>query len=626
MAVLAAAVKCLHGAPSKLSLITRSTDTSATTDEALEATAWDLERLVDGRGEAGVTALLDECAQRSDAFAALYAGKVADFDGDDLLKAMTELAVISELASRAGNYAALSFSTNTADPDRGALMASVEQRSTQIQTTVLFFGLEWAALDDDKADQLLATEGLDFCRHNLRMERRYRPHLLSEPEEKVMTEKGLTGASAWGRLFAELTSATMVDLPQAEQPVALDVALSRLTSPDREERATVAAAVTQALEPGLRTRAFIFNTLLQDKAVDDRLRCFPNWLSGRNLSNEASDESVEALVSAVRNRYDLPQRWYRLKAKLLGIDRLADYDRAAAVTSEDEDFAWSEAKDLVLDSYASFSGELADVARRFFDEQYIDAPVRPGKRGGAFCAYTVPSVHPYVMLNYTSKRRDVLTLAHELGHGVHAALAAGQGIFHQSTPLTLAETASVFGETVVFGRLLEQASSPQSRLALLAESLEGSIATVFRQISMNQFETLVHTERREVGELSVQRLGDLWAQSQTELFGDAVEVTDDYRSWWSYIPHFINSPGYVYAYAYGQLLALSVYRRYEEDGAAFVPDYLRLLSAGGSMAPQDLGEIVGVNLADPGFWDSGLALVERQLEQAEAAAADAGRL
>ena len=617
---------------SKLTAISAPTNTppapdaSPAPDAELDATAWDLERLVDGRGEAGVTALLDECAERAEAFAARHAGRVASFSGDDLCEAMTELAAISELAGRAGNYAALSFSTDTADPARGALMAAVEQRATQIQTAVLFFDLEWAALDDARADELLAAEGLDFCRHHLRMERRYRPHLLSEPEEKVMTEKGLTGSSAWGRLFAELTSSTMVALPGAPDPVALDVALSRLVSPDRDERRAVAAAVTEALEPGLRTRAFIFNTLLQDKAVDDRLRAFPNWLAGRNLSNEASDESVQALVTAVRNRYDLPQRWYRLKARLLGVDRLADYDRAAAVTSEDEAFAWGEAKTLVLDSYGSFSGELADVARRFFDDDYIDAPVRPGKRGGAFCAYTVPSAHPYVMLNYTSKRRDVLTLAHELGHGVHAALAAPQGVFHQGTPLTLAETASVFGETVVFGRLLEQASSPESRLSLLAESLEGSIATVFRQISMNRFEALVHTERREVGELSVQRFGDLWTESQTELFGDAVEVTDDYRSWWSYIPHFINSPGYVYAYAYGQLLALSVYRRYEDDGAAFVPDYLRLLSAGGSMAPEDLGRIVGVDLADPGFWDNGLALVERQLEQAEAAAADAGRL
>jgi oligoendopeptidase F len=252
--------------------------------------------------------------------------------------------------------------------------------------------------------------------------------------------------------------------------------------------------------------------------------------------------------------------------------------------------------------------------------------VRPNKRGGAFCAYTVPSAHPYVLLNYTYKRRDVLTLAHELGHGVHAALGAGQGIFHMATPLTMAETASVFGETLVFGRLLEQAATPESRLALLAESIEGSIATVFRQVAMNRFEHLAHTERRESGELSVDRIGELWTESQAELLGDAVDLTDGYRAWWSYVPHFIGTPGYVYAYAYGQLLALAVYGRYEEQGAEFVPSYLELLAAGGSRSPEALGEIVGVDLADPGFWDRGLDIVERQLDDAEAAAREAGRL
>jgi oligoendopeptidase F len=286
---------------------------------------------------------------------------------------------------------------------------------------------------------------------------------------------------------------------------------------------------------------------------------------------------------------------------------------------------WPEARELVQDSYSAFSGELGDIVRRFFQESWIDAPVRPNKRGGAFCAYTVPSAHPYVMLNYTYQRRDVLTLAHELGHGVHAALGASQGVFHMSTPLTLAETASVFGEQIVFGRLLEQTSSPESRLSLLADHVDGAVATVFRQIAMNRFEHLVHTERREEGELSVDRFGELWAQSQTELLGDAVEVTDGYRSWWSYVPHFIGSPGYVYAYAYGQLLALAVYGRYREEGESFVPAYLELLSAGGSRSPEELGAIVGVDLADPGFWDLGLALVEDQLAEAEQAARDAGR-
>ncbi|MCW3024749.1 MAG: oligoendopeptidase pepF/M3 family, partial [Solirubrobacterales bacterium] len=338
------------------------------------------------------------------------------------------------------------------------------------------------------------------------------------------------------------------------------------------------------------------------------------------------DESVQALISAVRARQEIPRRWYRLKARLLGLERLADYDRMAAVTEDEVTFPFSQAREIVLDCYSSFSPELGGVARRFFDERHIDAPVRPAKRGGAFCAAAVPSVLPYVLLNYTSRRRDVLTLAHELGHGVHFALAARQGIFHQHTPLTLAETASVFGETIVFGRLLEEDSAPASRLALLAENLEDTIATVFRQVAMNRFEDLVHTERREQGELSVERFGELWADSQSEMLGDSVELTDGYRTWWSYIPHFIGSPGYVYAYAYGQLLALSVYQRYEQEGAALVPRYLELLAAGGSRGPEELGRIVGIDLADPGFWDAGLDLVERQLADAEEAAHASGRV
>ncbi len=597
-------------------------------DPDVAGVAWDLEPLVRGEGEGGVRALLDEAAARAETFAAAHAGNVAELDADRLRAAMEELAAISELVGRAGSYASLRFAVDTADPAFGALLQHVQERATAIQTTLLFFELEWAALDDARAEALLADPGLAFCAHHLRSERRYRPHLLSEPEEKILNEKAISARSAWTRLFAELMSSLEVRLPGPGEPdgtVSLEQALARLSGPDRDERRMAAEAVTAALAPGIRTRASIYNTLLHDKAVDDRLRGYPHWLASRNLANEASDESVEALVSAVRARYDVPQRWYRLKARLLGVERLADYDRAATVATTDERFAWSEARELVLDAYGSFSPELGALARRFFDERWIDAPVRPGKRGGAFCSYTVPSAHPYVLLNYTARRRDVLTLAHELGHGVHAALAAPQGVFHQGTPLTLAETASVFGETLVFGRLLEAASTPESRLALLAESIEGAIATVFRQTAMHRFEQLVHTARREEGELSVERFSALWCETQEELFGDAVEVTEGYRSWWSYIPHFVNSPGYVYAYAYGQLLALSVYQRYEQTGAAFVPDYLRLLGAGGSMAPEALGRIVGVDLADPGFWDAGLVLVERQLAAAEQAARDAGR-
>lgn len=596
-----------------------------TTETDLHATdvAWDLEPLVDGRGVEGVDALLDG----ADALAASIEtrrGRIADLDAAGLAELMHETAQLGELIGRAGSYAGLRFAVDTADPELGALMQRVEERSTAIGTRVLFFELEWAELPDARVDELLADDRLEFCRHHLRSARRYRPHLLTESEEKILAEKEVTGASAWSRLFDELTSMITLDLDG--ERVGLEQGLSLLASPDREVRAAAAAAVTEGLAPGLRTRAFVFNTLLADKATDDRLRSYGGWIAARNLANEASDESVAALVAAVEARNDIPQRWYALKAQLLGLDRIADYDRMASVAAVDEPFGWNDARELVLDAYGSFSPDLADVAQRFFQEHWIDAPVRPGKRPGAFCAYTVPSQHPFLLLNWTSRRRDVLTLAHELGHGLHAYLARGQGVFHQSTPLTLAETASVFGETVTFGRLLDATAEPEARLALLAESLEGQIATVFRQIAMNRFEDAVHTHRREQGELSVDDFNHHWRDTQHAMLGDAVELTEGYGTWWSYVPHFIGMPGYVYAYAYGQLLALSVYRQYEEGGAAFVPAYLELLGKGGSLPPEELGKIVGVDLADPAFWDGGLQIVEQQLEAAEAAALATGRV
>jgi oligoendopeptidase F len=586
------------------------------TDPELLAAEWDLTPLVDSEGDAGVTRQLDEATARSAAFAERHAGHVAELDADGLRDAMQELAEISELVGKAANYASLRFSTDTADPSRGALLQLMQEKETKAETKLLFFELEWAAVPDERADELLAGDGLDFCRHHLLSARRYRPHLLTEPEEKILAEKSLSSQSAWGRLFGELVSSLKV--PLDGEDVSLELAMSRLQLPDRDARRSAADAITAALEPGLRTRGFIYNTLAADKMVEDRLRAYPNWLASRNLSNEASDESVMALIEAVRGRFDIPQRWYRLKAQLLGLDKLADYDRAAPVLPEDVSYSYGDARELVLETYAAFSPEAGRVVRRFFDEQWVDAPVRPAKRGGAFCAYTVPSVHPYVMLNFTARRRDVLTMAHELGHGLHAALAQSQGVFHQSTPLTLAETASVFGEALVFGRLLEQADDVDSRLSLLADRIDGAIATVFRQMAMNRFEHRFHTSRRTEGELSVDTINALWTETQAELFGDSVEMSDGYRMWWSYVPHFINSPGYVYAYAYGQLLALSAYGRYREEGESFVPRYLQLLAAGGSRSPEQLGQMIGIDLADPGFWDAGLKLVDAQLAEAEA--------
>ena len=592
----------------------------AASDLAASDVAWDLEPLL---GDSDVDAHLAAASEIAGTIERTR-GTIASLDAAGLAALMQQVAQLQEHLGRAGSYAGLAFTVDTADAERGALMQRVEEESTAIATRVIFFELEWAAVSDDAAEELLADPRLEFCAYSLRSARRYRPHLLTEPEEKILVEKDITGASAWSRLFSELTSAITLDLDG--QTVALEQGLSRLQSPNRDERAAAAAAVTEGLAPGLRTRAFVFNTLLADKGSTDRLRSHDSWIASRNLANEASDESVQALVDAVVSRYDIPQRWYALKAQLLGVPKLADYDRSASVADAEAEFGWDEARTLVLDAYASFSPQLADVAQRFFNESWIDAPMRPGKRPGAFCAYTVPSHHPYLLLNWTSSRRDVLTLAHEMGHGLHAYLAREQGIFHQTTPLTLAETASVFGETVTFGRMMDATTEPNARLALIAESLEGQIATVFRQIAMNRFEDRVHTHRRDVGELSTDDFARHWTETQTAMLGDAVEITEGYKTWWSYIPHFIGTPGYVYAYAYGQLLALSVYRRYEERGTDFVPAYLELLAAGGSRTPEELGKIVDCDLGDPQFWVGGLAIIEQQLEAAERAAYATGRL
>src|SRR3954468_2217293 len=360
----------------------------ALADPELERTEWNLDPLVDGRGEEGVDDQLTQAQEIADRFAERYSGKVAELDAAGLAEAMRELEQVYLLVSRAGSYAHLRFATDTQDPKTGALMQRAQERGTAIETRLLFFELEWAALPDERAGELMADAALAFCRHYLETTRRYRPHLLSEPEELVMTEKSITGRSAWTRLFAEVTSAIRVALPEGE--ASLEVALSKLQSPDREVRRSAAEATTKALEPTLRTRAFIFNTLLNDKAVDDRLRSYPAWISSRNLSNEASDESVQALIQAVTARYDIPRRWYRLKAELLGVERIADYDRMAAVTDEDQVFRWGEARDLVTDCYEEFSPELGAIVRQSFADGWIDAPLRPAKRGGTFCASTVP--------------------------------------------------------------------------------------------------------------------------------------------------------------------------------------------------------------------------------------------
>ncbi len=586
-----------------------------------EEVAWDLSDLYDGADDPRIEEHIAEAESAAAAFRERYYGKIVQLTAAELADAIAERERIEEILTRVGYFAHLAFATDMADAARGALVARVTEKGAQLDTQLLFFGLEIADLEDEAVDTLLAGPELERWRHWIRSLRKFRPYLLSEAEEKILTEKNVSGASAWDRLFDELTGAIKVQLDGAE--ISFEEAMAKLHSGDRDLRRSAAEAVTESLAPGLRTRGFVFNTILVDKSIDDRLRGYPTWISARNLRNDTTDEAVQALIDATVSRYDVPQRYYTLKAKLIGIDRLSFYDRFAPIGEDPSTVPWDEARDLVTNAYADFSQEAGDVVERFFEERWIDAAVRDHKRTGAFCATNVPGVHPYVLMSYTGDRRSVLTLAHELGHGLHGYLSQPLGLFNASGPLTTAETASVFGEALTFKRLLALEDDPRRRLNLLAGRIEDSIATVFRQVAMNRFEDAVHTSRREDGELSLERLEELWLESQTNLFGDSVD-TEGYGTWWSYIPHFIGTPGYVYAYAYGFLFALSIFRTYELEGETLVEPYLGLLRAGGSKSPEELAEMVGLDLTDPAIWSAGIDALASELDEAEALAKEIG--
>jgi oligoendopeptidase F len=586
-----------------------------------EEVAWDLTDLFEGPDDPKLEAEFADAESAGEAFRSRYHGRVAGLGAAELAEGVAERERIESQLDRALAFAHLRFATNMADPARGALLARLQERAAALETQLLFFALEWAAVEDEQAAALLADEVVDHWRHYLTSLRKYRPYLLTEPEERVLTEKTVSGVSAWSRLYEELLGALRVRLD--DEDVSIETAMARLYSADRETRQDAAEAITEALQPGLRTRTFVFNTILLDKSIDDRLRNYPTWISARNLANETTDEAVQALVDAVVSRYEVARRYYRLKARLLGLDRLAHWDRFAPLTDDTVRVSWDEARSLVVDAYADFADEAGEIVDGFFGRSWIDAPVRPDKRTGAFCATTIPGVHPYVLMNYTGDRRSVLTLAHELGHGLHGVLAQPLGLFNASTPLTTAETASVFGEALTFKRLLAAEDEPRRRLDLLAGRLEDAFATTFRQISMNRFEDVVHTARRTEGELAPEKLNEHWLVAQETLFADTVD-TVGYDAWWSYVPHFAAVPGYVYAYAYGYLFSLAIFQRYEQEGEALVEPYFELLRAGGSRAPEELAKIVDLDLADPAIWASGIDALAEQLEEAEDLAAELG--
>jgi oligoendopeptidase F len=588
---------------------------ASTGNTGAEAVRWELSDLYTGAEDPSLARDLEQALARAEALGSRYRGRVAGLAAAELAGLLAEYESILEQSGRAGTFAYLSWSTNTEDEARGALLARLEEHSSQLHQRLLFLELEWAQAPVEAAQALLSAPELSRLRFWLILVRRYRPHLLSEPEEKILAEKAVTGRAAWVRLFDEVHSAARYDLDG--QRLNQHSILARLYEPDRALRRRAAEAFTGGLRGLLRISAAIFNNILSDKASDDRLRRYPSWISARNLDNQIDDATVEALVRAVTGRYDLVTRYYRLKRGLLGLEELADYDRYAPLAAVERRFDWGEACRMVLEAYAGFHPRMGEIASLFFDQRWIDAPVAPGKRGGAFSHGAVPSVHPFVFLNYEGNPRDVMTLAHELGHGVHQYLARARGLLLADTPLTTAETASVFGEMLVFQSLLAREQDPQARLALLVEKIEETFATVFRQVAMNRFEEAIHGDRRSVGELPSARFGELWLQTQRAMFQDSVTLTDDYGLWWSYIPHFLHTPGYVYAYAFGELLVLALYARYRELGRDFPPLYLELLAAGGSTWPEELVRPLGVDLKDPGFWAKGLGMIEELVKQAE---------
>jgi oligoendopeptidase F len=585
-----------------------------------EEVTWDLSDLYTAVDDPAIDKDLEEADVRADELAQTYRGRIADLDVEEMRTLLETYENIHELSRKVSSYAYLNWSVNTEEPANGALLQKTTERASRLSQRLVFVELEWANTPNDTAQAIMNDPRLSSApgrtyRHWLEVARRYRPYLLSEAEERILAEKAITSRYAWMRFFDEVHGAARYEFDGEMLPQ--QTILVKLYDPDRNVRRRAAAGVTAGLKSMSRTTTYVFNNILADKASDDRLRSYPNWITARNMDNEVEDETVEALIRAVTSRYDIVARYYRLKRRLLDLDELFDYDRYAPLPAADRHYTWDESKEIVLNAYAQFHPRMAETAQMFFENRWIDAPVQPGKRSGAFSHGVVPSVHPYVFLNYEATPRDVMTLAHELGHGVHQTLARVQGMLQAGTPLTTAETASVFGEMLVFQDLMSRETNREVRLAMLVSELENSFATVFRQISMNRFEDAIHTARREEGELTTERYNQLWLETQRAMFMDSVAMTEDYGLWWSYIPHFIHTPGYVYAYAFGELLVLALYARYQEVGSGFSEAYLNVLTAGGSDWPHALVKPLGVDLTDSGFWGKGIEMLDDMVSEAE---------
>jgi oligoendopeptidase F len=590
----------------------------ATTDMNIDlgttTVLWELQSLYSSADAPEIQQDMVRCREWAATLSAEVAGKVSNLDAVAINEVVKRLEAIDVLLGRLGTFAFLYFITQTGDAAASALLQQVEELEAEVGRLTVFFRLEWNRLGDEEAQKRLQHPVSEQYAHYLQTMRQFAPHQLSTKEEELLQDLRPVGRSAWNLLFEKLFGQMQFGpTGRTEEEV-----LSDLYHPDRKVRINGAEELTVGLQQNLHILTHIFNTLAAEKMIDDRLRRYPSWVSSMNLTNELQDQTVETLVETVTSRYEIVHRYYELKKQLLGYEELFDYDRYAPVPGAEEAMIpWEQCRNIVLTAFTGFSQEIGDIATRFFNENWIHAPILQGKRGGAFAHPCVPDVHPYILVNYTGNLRDVSTVAHELGHGVHQFLAAEQGFYNSDTPLVLAETASVFAELLVFKAQLALIQNPEARRAFICQKLESIFATVFRQVAMNRFETAMHYGRREQGELSAEQLSDFWLTTQQPMFGTSVTLTKNYTIWWAYISHFLGTPGYVYSYAFGELLVLALYARYLKEGDGFVAQYLQLLRSGGSKSPYELLQPFSIDLNDPAFWYGGLSLIEQMLEDVE---------
>jgi oligoendopeptidase F len=583
---------------------------------------WNLLDLYDGPDSPTLKADLARSEKAAQAMQDDYAGKLAALagageGGQALAKALREYEALSDLMGRIGSYASLRYAADTSDPARQKFFGDIQERITTIYSKLVFFELELNRLDDAVLEAAMAKSELGHYRPWLEDLRKEKPYQLDDKLEQLFHEKGVTGRGAWNRLFNETMTSLRFEVEG--EKLSIEPTLNRLLDPNEGKRREAAEALGRVFRDNLRLFTLITNTLAKDKEISDRWRGFVDVADSRHLANRVEREVVDALVAAVREAYPrLSHRYYAIKAKWLGKEKLAYWDRNAPLPEEPtQSIGWDEAQSTVLKAYGDFSPRMATIAQDFFAKRWIDAPVREGKSPGAFSHPTVPSAHPYILLNYQGKPRDVMTLAHELGHGVHQVLANAQGPLMAPTPLTLAETASVFGEMLTFRALLERAPTKRERKALLASKVEDMINTVVRQIAFYSFERKVHIERRE-GELTAERLGEIWLEVQRESLGPAIDLKTGYESFWCYIPHFVHSPFYVYAYAFGDCLVNSLYAVYEKAEKGFADRYLDMLAAGGTKHHKELLKPFGLDASDPHFWSMGLKIIEGLIDELEA--------